>query len=679
QYYGGAVTIAQNTTLTSTGGEWIEFHGIVNAGSSPAGLAINTSYAYTNASNTPQLFNAPVGGQGLLSYLAANVTGDVLLNSPIVTDGDLLLGGTTIMPEVLQVNADLDSSLGSIGLTSSMRVFTSMGDTISAPTGTITFSAGTGSSGQSLVALYSTMQANGVFVAGNAASNQLQMQPLGKDLVVNESGINSGTIGSYQGVETAVTGMPFVQYTNEQNIALEYSPGTESTSTLSIFTASNGSPAALTNTILPIASFNPFSTSAPENTANFYLEDVDIRDVQVRVGRGNQTVDASQTNANTLLEGDAYQEAGVSDTLIGGHSENVLIGGQSQATLVAGDGANLATGSLFGGLTSPAVANYIFTHYEYTVSGGIGQWAATPTAIGGNPVVDTVNGSAATQNSNTTNEIISNGADVINASGTILTSGQATISSSPSSNTTQAFTQDNVNAAEKEAIEVIFPQTTSGSSVFSNSSSPAGTQVTAAIPINYSPTPTTQSTDYAAPPVFYVPAQYASGLMPLLISEPLSGDTIHVDYNSDGTQVTISAAGFTQTWKTSQFSSIQIAAGGNAVEVSAAEGNLTLGSIDAQSKQAYASIQYPRATPLSGVVGYLPFAEPSGPPSIYVSGAQNLTINNESGGSSFATLYQLSSSVSVVDQSELTDGPSSLALNDYGSGSVTVNSTYARP
>jgi hypothetical protein len=682
QYYGGAVTLAHNAALTSTGGEWIEFHSTVDTANSSAGLTITTSYPYTNDSGSPQLFNAAVGGHGPLGYLAANVEGGIVLNSPIRTTGDMLLGGTTLMPAVLQVNADLFSSLGSIGLTSSMRVFTSIGDTISAPTGTITFSAGSGSSGQSLVALYSTMQTTGVFVTGGAASNQLQLQPLGTDLLVNESGINSGTIGSYQGVETAVTGMPFVQYTNEQNIALEYSPGTESTSTLSIFTASNGSPTAVTNAILPIASFDPTSTSAAANKVNFYLEDNDITNVDVRVGRGNQTVDASQTNANTLLEGDAYQEAGVSDTLMGGRAYNVLIGGQSQATLVAGDGAdiNLAIPAV-GVVGSPPfvpVANYIFTHYEYTVAGGVGQWTATPTSIGGTPVVDTVNGSATTQNQTTTNEVVTNGADVINASGIMLTSGQATINSSPSSNTIDALTQANVDAVEQAAIETIFPQATSGSSVFSSSSSPAGTQVVAAIPINYSPTPTAQSTDYAAPPVFYIPAQYASGRTPLLISDPLSGDTIHVDYNSDGTQVTISAAGFTQTWNTSLFSSIQIAANGNAVEVSAAAGNMTFGSIDAQSKQAYASIQYITVVQPIFVAGAPPITPPSYTPSIYVSGAQKLTINNESGiSSSGATLLQLASSVSVVGQSELTDGSSSIALNNYGK--VTINSNYARP
>ncbi|HEX3659782.1 MAG TPA: hypothetical protein VHV55_28615 [Pirellulales bacterium] len=663
QYYGNPVTIAQNTALTSSRGEWIDFNSTVDAGRNPAGLTITTSYPYTNDSGSPQLFDTAVGGQSPLSYLAANVEGGIVLNSPISTTGDMLLGGTTLMPAVLQVNADLKSTFGSIGLTSSIRVFTSIGDTISAPTGTITFSAGTGYSDQSLVALYSTMQATGVFVTGNAASNQLHMQPLGEDLLVNESGINSGTIGSYQGVNGAGQTVPFVQYTNEQNIALEYSPGTESTSTLSIFTASNSSPTAVTTTILPIASFEPFSTSAVANEANFYLEDNDIANVDVRVGRGNQTVDASQTNANTLLEGDAYQEAGVSDTLTGGHAYNVLVGGQSQATLVAGDGADIAPGS---GDVSPTVANYIFTHYEYTVAGGVGQWADMPTSISSNPVVDTVNGSAATQNSNTTNEIVSNGADVINAAGSMLTSGQATINSSPGSNTTETFTQANVDAAETATIEAIFPQTASGSSVFSSSSSPAGTQVVAAIPINYSPTPTTQSTDYAAPPVFYVPAQYASGATPLLISDSSTGDTIDVDLSSDGSQVTVTAAGFDQTWNSSLFSSIQVDANGNAVESSATAGNSTTGSIDAQSKQAYASIQYLVAPPAI--------------PSINVSGAQTLTIDNESGAAvSLGTLYQLSSSVSTVGQTGLTDGTSSLSLTNYGSGNVTIDSNNIRP
>jgi sugar lactone lactonase YvrE len=663
QYYGNPVTIAQNTALTSSRGEWIDFNSTVDAGRNPAGLTITTSYPYTNDSGSPQLFDTAVGGQSPLSYLAANVEGGIVLNSPISTTGDMLLGGTTLMPAVLQVNADLKSTFGSIGLTSSIRVFTSIGDTISAPTGTITFSAGTGYSDQSLVALYSTMQATGVFVTGNAASNQLHMQPLGEDLLVNESDINSGTIGSYQGVNGAGQTVPFVQYTNEQNIALEYSPGTESTSTLSIFTASNSSPTAVTTTILPIASFEPFSTSAVANEANFYLEDNDIANVDVRVGRGNQTVDASQTNANTLLEGDAYQEAGVSDTLTGGHAYNVLIGGQSQATLVAGDGADIAPGS---GDVSPTVANYIFTHYEYTVAGGVGQWADMPTSISSNPVVDTVNGSAATQNSNTTNEIVSNGADVINAAGSMLTSGQATINSSPGSNTTETFTQANVDAAETATIEAIFPQTASGSSVFSSSSSPAGTQVVAAIPINYSPTPTTQSTDYAAPPVFYVPAQYASGATPLLISDSSTGDTIDVDLSSDGSQVTVTAAGFDQTWNSSLFSSIQVDANGNAVESSATAGNSTTGSIDAQSKQAYASIQYLVAPPAI--------------PSINVSGAQTLTIDNESGAAvSLGTLYQLSSSVSTVGQTGLTDGTSSLSLTNYGSGNVTIDSNNIRP
>ncbi|HEY5312360.1 MAG TPA: hypothetical protein VIK18_07560, partial [Pirellulales bacterium] len=505
------------------------------------------------------------------------------------------------------------------------------------------------------------------------ASNQLVLPPPGQDAIVNESGINSGTIGSYQGASQISAPVspqhgdsaPFVQYSNEQNIGMEYWPGDASTATLNIFTASTSAPTALTNTISPLAAFNLSSTSTPANTENFYLQDNDITNVQVRVGRGSQTVDASQTNANTLLEGDAYQEAGVSDTLIGGHGENVLIGGQSQATLVAGDGADIITpGS---GEIPPTVANFIFTHYEYTVSGGVGQWTAVPTSIGGTPIQDTINGSATTQNSNTTNEIVSNGADVINAAGTMLSSGLATINSSPSGNTTQAFTQANVDAAEQAPIEALFPQTASGSGVFSSSSNPAGTTVTAAIPINYSPTPTTQSTDYAAPPVFYIPSAYASGPAPLLISDSASGDTIHVDFSSDSSQVTISAAGFSQTLASSLFSSIQIDGGGNAVEISAPAGNTTAGSIDAQSQQAYAWIQYSA----SGSVSPLS--------SINVSGAQTLTINNNSGVTSSAVLEQLSSSVSVVGQTELTDGPSSIALANYGSGNVTIESGDARP
>ncbi|HEY5312788.1 MAG TPA: hypothetical protein VIK18_09720, partial [Pirellulales bacterium] len=676
QNYGGPVTLLENTALTSTAGGYITFNSTVDAGSDPAGLTITTSHAYTNASGTTQLFNAAVGGHSPLSYLVANVEGGIALNTPIRTYGDMLFGGATLMPAVLQVSADLTSYYGTIGFDVSQSVYTGFGSTISASGGPISFSAGADAAGSSLVSLFSTMQASGVFVSGNGASNQLVLPPPGQDAIVNESGINSGTIGSYQGVSHAGLPMPFVQYSNEQNIGLEYWPGDASAATLSIFTASTSASTALTNTISPIAAFNPSSTSAPANTENFYLQDNDITDVQVRVGRGNQTVDASQTNANTLLEGDAYQEAGVSDTLIGGHGENVLIGGQSQATLVAGDGSNVQGNGVSHGLSSATVANYIFTHYEYTVAGGIGQWAATPTSIGGTPIQDTVNGSATTQNSQTTNEIVSNGADVINAAGVMLTSGQATITSSPSSNLTHAFTQANVNAAEQAAIEAIFPQTASGSGVFSSNSNPAGTQVTAAIPINYSPTPTTQSTDYAAPPVFYIPAQNASGVTPLLVSDPAGGDTIHVDYSSDGSQVTISAAGFSQTLASSLFSSIQIDGGGNAVEISALAGNTTVGSIDAQSQQAYASVQYLTVMPLVVVIG-APYVSS---PSINVSGAQTLTINNQSGSSSSqAFLEQLSSSVSVVGQTELTDGPSSIALNNYGSGNVTIDSNYARP
>jgi hypothetical protein len=153
-----------------------------------------------------------------------------------------------------------------------------------------------------------------------------------------------------------------------------------------------------------------------------------------------------------------------------------------------------------------------------------------------------------------------------------------------------------------------------------------------------------------------------------LISDPLSGDTIHVDLSSDGSQVRVTAAGFDQTWNSSLFSSIQVDANGNAVESFATAGNSTTGSIDAQSKQAIASIRYLGAASSPTI------------PSINVSGAQTLSIGNEPGAAvSVATLYQLASSVSAAGQTGLADGASSLSLTNYGSGDITIDSRDARP
>ncbi|HEX3658837.1 MAG TPA: hypothetical protein VHV55_23795 [Pirellulales bacterium] len=152
-----------------------------------------------------------------------------------------------------------------------------------------------------------------------------------------------------------------------------------------------------------------------------------------------------------------------------------------------------------------------------------------------------------------------------------------------------------------------------------------------------------------------------------MISDSSSGDTIHVDLSSDGSQVRVTAAGFDQTWNSSLFSSIQVDANGNAVESFVTAGNSTTGSINAQSKQAYASIQY-GAAPSPAI------------PSINVSGAQTLSIGNEPGAAAcIATLYQLASSVNTAGQTGLTDGASSLSLTNYGSGDITIDRRDARP
>ncbi|HEY5314500.1 MAG TPA: hypothetical protein VIK18_18350, partial [Pirellulales bacterium] len=180
QDYGGPVTLLENTTLTSTAGGYIAFNSTIDAGSNPAGLTITTSHAYTNVSGTIQLFHAAIGGNTPLSYLVANVEGGIALNTPIVTYGDMLFGGAALMPAVLQVSADLTSYEGTIGFDVSQSVYTGFGSTISAFGGPISFSAGANATGSSLVSLFSPMQATGVFVSGNGASNQLVLPPPGQ-------------------------------------------------------------------------------------------------------------------------------------------------------------------------------------------------------------------------------------------------------------------------------------------------------------------------------------------------------------------------------------------------------------------------------------------------------------------------------------------------------------------
>lgn len=662
QLYYGAVTLAASTTLTSTSAGSISFASTVDAGAAGAGLTVATAFDYASTSGTPQLFSAAVGSQQPLAYLAANVEGTIVVNDPITTTGDLLIGSVGgNMPANIEVNANLTSSVGTIGLSAGSTISTSAGETISSPDGTISFWVGNyispiggGSTNTAsptgLVSLYSSMQATAVSVTGAADSNQLELAPPGQDSIVDEATNDSGTIGSYQGVSTSGAAEPPIEYSGIQNIAFAFSGASpRATGTLSIFTAYNGSSQSLTNVIDPIASFNPAATSSPANTETFYLQDTWIDQVQVRVGQGNQIVNASQTNAATLLEGSAYQQADVSDTLIGGHNVNVLIGGNIETTLEAGDGADV-TGGTAG---NPAIANYIFSHYQYTVAGGVGQWQAAPTTYNGDAIDDTVLSPATTQNAKTTNLVVANGPDSIKLSGTLYNGGQATVAGGYQV-TSSALSQTAANSAQANAIAAMFPAVTASEL---NTSGSSGTAVTAPVAINYSPTPTSQTTTYVTPPLFYVPAIYTSGAATGLLIGGTS-NPVGVSFNAAGTQLTISVGSYSQTLATSQVSSI---------EIPAAEGLLNQSGVDVSlptaASQTSASLGPDNAANTAAIrfSGSLP--------AILIGQATSIVIVNAGGNAaSLATIYQLWANQALTSQVQATG---------YASGAVSTNSSYA--